>query len=39
MYEFRNKFGLCPSCHVTGVYEYDGPRRKDDANYLEIEEI
>ena len=39
MSEFGNKFGLCPNCHVMGIYEYDGPRRKDDSDYLEIEEI
>lgn len=37
--EFGNSFGLCPRCAVMGEYEYDGPRRRDDADYYEVEEI
>ncbi len=36
---FGDSFGLCPDCQVMGIYEYDGPRRKDDMDYLEIEEL
>lgn len=35
---FGDSFGLCPDCQIMGVYEYDGPRRKDDRDYQEIEE-
>lgn len=36
---FGDSFGLCPDCQVMGIYEYDGLRRKDDMDYLEIEEL
>ncbi|MBQ8563813.1 MAG: excinuclease ATPase subunit [Firmicutes bacterium] len=35
--EFEESFGKCPFCGIMGEYEYDGPRRKDDADYLEVE--
>lgn len=37
MGDFGEDFGKCPVCKVMGTYEYDGPRRKDDSDYLEIE--
>ena len=27
----------CPKCDVMGVYEKDGARQPDDADYLEVE--
>lgn len=35
--EFGEKFGHCPKCDVMGVYEKDGARQPDDADYLEVE--
>lgn len=35
--EFGDDFGKCPECGHMGSYEYDGPRRKDDADYFEVE--
>lgn len=37
MGDFGEDFGKCPVCKVMGTYEYDGPRRRDDSDYLEIE--
>ncbi len=37
MVEFGDDFGKCPDCGEMGVYEYDGPRRKDDKDYFEVE--
>ncbi|MBQ6900095.1 MAG: excinuclease ATPase subunit [Firmicutes bacterium] len=37
MQEFGESFGQCPECGSQGIYEYDGPRRKDDADYFEVE--
>ena len=31
-------FGLCPRCGRSGVYEKDGARSPDDADYEEIDE-
>lgn len=36
--EFGDDFGLCPKCKTMGIYEYDGPRRKEDFDYFEVEE-
>lgn len=35
---FGEKFGQCPVCSSEGIYECDGPRKKDDADYFEVEE-
>ena len=35
--EFGEDFGKCPDCGIMGIYEYDGPRRKDDNDYVEVE--
>ena len=35
--DFGEKFGYCPKCDVMGVYEKDGARQPDDADYLEVE--
>ena len=35
---FGDDFGLCPRCRIQGIYEYDGPRRIDDLDYIEIED-
>ena len=35
---FGDDFGLCPRCRLQGIYEYDGPRRIDDLDYIEIED-
>lgn len=37
MSEFGEEFGKCPVCGTMGTYEYDGPRRKDDKDYFEVE--
>ena len=37
MQEFGESFGQCPECGSQGIYEYDGPRRKDDSDYYEVE--
>ncbi len=38
MVQFGEDFGKCPVCGTMGTYEYDGPRRKDDRDYFEVEE-
>ncbi|MBQ1423215.1 MAG: excinuclease ATPase subunit [Lachnospiraceae bacterium] len=37
MTEFGAEFGFCPKCKVMGVYEKDGARTIDDADYFEVE--
>lgn len=37
MVEFGDDYGKCPKCGAMGIYEYDGPRRKDDQDYEEVE--
>ena len=37
MTEFGDEFGFCPECHVMGVYEKEGARTLDDAEYFELE--
>ena len=37
MVEFGEDFGKCPTCGCMGIYEYDGPRRKEDNDYFEVE--
>ena len=37
MEEFGEDFGKCPVCRTMGAYESDGPRKKDDADYFEVE--
>ena len=37
MTEFGDEFGFCPECHVMGVYEKEGARTLDDAEYFEVE--
>ncbi|MDD6879954.1 MAG: excinuclease ATPase subunit [Firmicutes bacterium] len=37
MVEFGDDYGKCPVCGTMGTYEYDGPRRKDDNDYFEVE--
>ena len=36
--ELGDDFGLCPDCHVQGVYERDGARIPEDALYDEIDD-
>jgi DNA-directed RNA polymerase subunit RPC12/RpoP len=33
-----DRFGRCPDCGGPGVYEKDGARTPDDADYQEVEE-
>lgn len=35
---FGEKFGACPFCGGNGVFEKDGARTLDDADYPEVEE-
>ena len=35
---YGNEFGYCPDCGVMGVYEKDGARTPDDADYFEVED-
>lgn len=35
---FGENFGLYPICRAMGIYECDGPRKTDDADYIEVEE-
>lgn len=35
--EFGSEFGYCPDCHVMGVFEKDGARTLDDADYYEVD--
>ena len=35
---FGEKFGSCPFCDGNGVFEKDGARTLDDADYPEVEE-
>ena len=35
---FGEKFGACPYCGGNGVFEKDGARTLDDADYPEVEE-
>ena len=35
---FGAVFGCCPNCGTSGVFEKDGARTLDDANYTEVEE-
>lgn len=37
MTEFGDEFGFCPDCKVMGVYEKEGARTLDDAEYYEVE--
>ena len=37
--DFGEKFGYCPKCAVMGVYEKDGARHPDDADYSEVEKM
>lgn len=37
MAEFGEDFGKCPRCKAEGVFEEDGARKLDDADYLEVE--
>lgn len=37
MTEFGEEFGYCPKCKVMGVYEKEGARQVDDADYFEVE--
>ncbi len=37
MVEFGDEFGYCPKCKVPGVYEKEGARLLDDADYFEVE--
>ena len=37
MQEFVEEFGYCPKCKVMGVYEKEGARQVDDAEYFEVE--
>lgn len=34
---FGEKFGACPYCGGNGVFEKDGARTLDDADYPEVE--
>jgi len=36
--QFGEDFGKCPDCRVEGVYEFDGARGPQDAEYPEIED-
>ena len=36
--DFGEKFGACPYCGGNGVFEKDGARTLDDADYPEVEE-
>lgn len=31
-------FGCCPDCNIAGVFEKDGARTPDDADYFEVED-
>ena len=35
---FADTFGYCPDCQKMGVFEKDGARTPDDADYVEVEE-
>ena len=35
--EFGDDFGHCPVCDEPGIYEKDGARTLDDADYEEVE--
>jgi predicted RNA-binding Zn-ribbon protein involved in translation (DUF1610 family) len=35
---FRDKFGCCPVCGKEGVFEKNGARTLDDADYEEVED-
>ena len=35
--EFGDDFGHCPECGAMGIYEKDGTRTLDDAEYTEVE--
>ena len=37
MVDFGDEFGFCPDCNVMGVYEKEGARTLDDAEYFEVE--
>lgn len=34
---FTDMFGFCPECRIMGVFEKDGARTLDDADYAEAE--
>ena len=34
---FRDTFGTCPHCGTEGIFEKDGARTLDDADYEEVE--
>lgn len=33
-----DQFGKCPKCSIEGVFEKDGARTLDDADYTELED-
>lgn len=35
---FGEQFGFCPDCNKEGVFEQDGARIPNDAEYIEIED-
>ena len=35
---FGDDFGRCPNCGSMGVFEKDGARTPDDAEYFEVED-
>ncbi len=35
---FQDTFGFCPECSIMGIFEKDGARTLDDADYAEAEE-
>lgn len=37
MAQFGEDFGKCPDCNILGQFECDGPRKKDDNLYYEVE--
>lgn len=36
--EMGDRFGRCPACNASGVYERDGARSVNDAEYEEVDE-
>lgn len=35
---FGDRFGFCPDCSQEGVFEQDGARIPNDAEYMEVED-
>ena len=36
MDEFGPEFGKCPKCGEMGKFDHDGPRRGEDAEFIEV---